>query len=125
MMRSRLEEQIHVAVADLLRLQAKRGVIWAHIPNGGRMSVRTGARLKRMGVLPGIADFLLVFPPGVCGFLEIKAPKGVQSDAQKAFEALCSELSVPYAIARSSQQAEGILREWGALRGPVQSARAA
>ena len=58
----------------------------AHIPNGGRRDVRTGAKLKAQGVRTGIYDYLWLLPRG--GFhgavMELKKRKGgYLEDSQK------------------------------------------
>lgn len=46
------------------------------IPNGGKRNVREAARLKRMGVHPGVSDIFLPFPNGVHHglWIELKKP---------------------------------------------------
>jgi hypothetical protein len=34
-------------------------VLWCHIPNGGSRNAIEGAKLKRMGVLPGMPDIMI------------------------------------------------------------------
>ena len=123
--RSCSEEQIHCAVVALLRFRADRHTIWLHVPNGEYRSHRTGARLKRMGVIPGVADFLVVPPSGKACFLEIKTEKGRLSPEQRAFYERCIVAGIPYSIARSSKDAELILETWGALAKPRQELRRA
>ena len=36
-----------------------RDIIWAHIPNEGKRSLRTGAALKRQGLKPGAPDIMV------------------------------------------------------------------
>jgi hypothetical protein len=63
--RRTLERKVHIAIADLLRLQAHRKGFWfSHVPAGEHRSQRTGALLKRMGTKRGMADFLLIGPDG-------------------------------------------------------------
>ena len=114
-MRASPEEHLHVYVADLLRLKARPSVIHYHPPNGEFRSKRTGARLKRMGVRAGVADFALILPCGMAAFLELKSAKGVPSDAQRAFRADCERNGTPYAIARTPNEAYHILLAWGAI----------
>src|SRR5690348_2154405 len=47
-----------------------------HIPNGGKMSLQAGERMRARGVLPGVSDLLLAYPikPYAGFFLELKAP---------------------------------------------------
>jgi hypothetical protein len=63
----------------------------------------------------GAADLALVVN-GHPYFLELKAEKGVQSDAQKAFQARVIMAGGTYAIAYSINDALAILRAWGAIR---------
>lgn len=117
--RSSKELQIHIAVAALLRLAADPRTIWYHPANEGERSVAAGAKLKAMGMLPGVADFALVLPGGQGAFLEIKTLDGDQSPEQRAFEALCVKAGVPYAVAHSLDEAKAILEGWQALRSNV------
>lgn len=82
-----------VAWAALQRLPGDDefvGDYLVHIPNGGRMTARQGARLKKMGVKAGTADLLLALPSGKMHglWVEMKAPKPHPSNvsaAQRAF----------------------------------------
>lgn len=40
-----------------------RGVVFAHVPNGGHRAISEARRLKAMGVMPGIPDILIFDPP--------------------------------------------------------------
>ena len=71
------------------------------------------------GLLAGAPDLLIITPDGRTNFLEVKAPDGRQSDAQKAFQARCAIVGVHYRVVRSISEAEEVLREWRALRGTV------
>lgn len=123
--RSATEDAIHFAIADLLRFKGDRRLIFYHCPNGEPRTGRSGQKLKRMGVRPGVADFCLVLPDTRAAFLEVKSESGRQSPEQRAFQFQCEELGVPYAVVRSSQEAEEKLWEWGALRGPAPQRRSA
>lgn len=114
--RSAKELKIHIAVADFLRRAAHHNLIWYHPANEGARSVAAGAKLKAMGMLPGVADFAFVLPGGKAAFLEIKAEDGKLSPDQVSFQILCTRVSVPFAIARSLDEAKLILLGWGALR---------
>lgn len=58
-----------------------------HIPNGGHRDHRTGALLKKAGVMAGVYDLFLMVPRGGFHglFLEMKRKGGVVSVAQQAF----------------------------------------
>lgn len=121
--RTAKELQIHMAVADLLRFTASPFTLWYHPANEGKRSERTGAHLKRMGMLPGVADFALTLPDRRSAFLEIKTDDGEQNADQISFELFCLKAGILYAVARSLDEAQAILTSWGALRETV--ARAA
>lgn len=53
-----LEDDLTTAVATYLRIQYPRA-LWFHVPNGGRRNAREGARMKAMGVRPGVCDMLI------------------------------------------------------------------
>jgi hypothetical protein len=69
------------------------------------------------GLLAGAPDLLIITPDGRTNFLEVKAPDGRQSDAQKDFQARCAIVGVRNRVVRSISEAEECLRDWGALRG--------
>ena len=110
------EQTIHEGIVQLLRMTAKPGVIWYAVPNGEARSVQTGAKLKKQGVRPGVADLAFVLPGGRAAFLEIKSQTGRQSPLQKDFEAEVIANGSMYAIARGVTEAQTILRDWGAVR---------
>jgi hypothetical protein len=119
------ENAIHCAIAELLQAKGQLSLIWFHPANGEERPARVGAKLKRMGVRPGVADFALTLPDGRSAFLEVKSDRGAPSPDQHAFRADCERIGAPYAIVRSSEEAEAALWAWGALRGPAPQARAA
>lgn len=110
------EFELQRAVVDLLRVNATRGVIFFHCPNGELRSRRTGARLKAMGVRPGVGDLCLVLPGGHAAFLELKAAAGRMSPEQRVFRADCETIGAFYEVASSPEQAAAVLSQWGALR---------
>jgi len=110
------ERSTHIAIADLLRNGCKSGWWWSHIPSGELRTEATGALLKRMGLKPGMGDFLLVSPAGVHHWLELKrGTDAVLSEGQLLFCAAMRSRGVPYEIARSYEAAEKQLKKWGAL----------
>ena len=87
------EDQEHALVMDWARLVKIEGgrlsEFMHHSPNGGKRDAREGAKFKRMGTLAGFPDFqILIARKGYHGlFVELKAKKGIVSDAQKAIAA--------------------------------------
>ena len=63
------------------------------VPNGGRRDATTAAKLKAEGVVPGVADLVLLISNRDYGALliEMKTPKGRQSDSQKKWEKAAKE----------------------------------
>jgi hypothetical protein len=83
MARSDYEDQLTFATAEYFAL---RGWFATHFPAGEYRPVRVGAKLKRMGLLPGMPDFLIFSPkpPGRPGTaVELKSPKGTMKPNQK------------------------------------------
>lgn len=74
-----------------------------HSPNGGRRDEREAARFKAMGVRAGFPDLILCVPKGSCGalFLELKAPKGRQSEHQREMQRELERQGYKYVIVRS------------------------
>ena len=74
------------------------------VPNGGRRDATTAAKLKAEGVVPGVADFVLLMSNRDYGALliEMKTPKGRQSDSQKKWEkTVCADAEYKYVVCRS------------------------
>lgn len=111
-----LEFRTTIAVADALRIGCVPGWLWTHFPAGEHRNAKTGARLKRMGLKRGWSDFLLVDPGGVHHWLELKRGKADLSDDQEAFALAMEARGVPWALARSFDEAVRQLTAWGALR---------
>lgn len=111
-----LERRTHIALADLLRLQAHhRGWWWSHVGSGEHRTEQTGALLKRMGLRPGMLDFLLIAPSGQHHWLELKRGNAPLTQAQEAFIAELEGRGVPWFVARDYDAAVNQLKQWGAL----------
>lgn len=76
------------------------------VPNGGRRDAATGAKLKEEGVLSGVADIIFLKPNRFYGglLIELKTPKGVQSDSQKLWQSKITEDGYKYIIVRSLEE---------------------
>ena len=70
------------------------------------------AWMSKMGFLPGISD-LIIMKDGKVYCVELKTSTGRQSKSQILFQDNCKRCSVPYAIARSLEDAQGLLKVWG------------
>lgn len=112
--RSQAEFRLTCGIAKLLRDYRRPGVIAFHVPNGERRSAATGARLRSMGVMPGVGDFI-VLAEGLAGALEIKVRGGDQSDSQEAFQCAWEAAGGVYAVATGWDEAVSVLKLWGVL----------
>lgn len=110
------ELQLHKQVVALLRQIGAPRWQWWHTPNGERRDAATGAKLKSMGVMPGVPDLVLVSPAGVFHGLELKAKGGTLSDAQARFQIWAAANGVAYSVADDFDQALAVLKAWGAVR---------
>ena len=110
------EFNVHVMVADTLRRWLAPGWRFTHIASGEMRTERTGARLKRMGVVAGWPDFILLSPHRLAHFLELKRGSLALRDAQAEFAAYCQEHDYPFAVHCTFDGALDQLRTWGAVK---------
>jgi hypothetical protein len=105
------EARIQASVRDYLHWVAPEVLVF-HCANGGYRTKAEAARLKWIGVVPGVPDLILLLRKGRCAFWEVKTPKGALSPEQKAFIARLTELGHSWGIVRSIDDAR---RELAAL----------
>ena len=75
------EFRLHAACKQSLDTALPDNAVYFHTPNAPRNKV-TGARLKAMGMKAGVPDLCIIYRGDVL-FVELKAPKGRLSPAQK------------------------------------------
>lgn len=111
------EHNIQAACVRWFNLQwpQYRGLLFA-VPNGGARSKATAGKLKAEGVVPGVADLILLVPRilytriegsvgeaafqcGLC--IEMKTEKGRQSPEQKEWQAKVEAKGYKYAVCHS------------------------
>lgn len=109
------ESIIHQYVIKLLDAFARPDVVCFHPANGEKRDARTARRLKLMGVRPGVADLILLVD-GKFHALELKKPKGRQSEAQTEFAQSVERAGGFYHIAYGLDEAIGVLRGINVLR---------
>jgi hypothetical protein len=80
--RQRPEQAIQRAIFQHLRQRSAPGVFAFHVPNGGARTAIEAAIFKGLGVVPGTPDVIAI-KGGVTHALELKAPGGRLSDAQR------------------------------------------
>lgn len=109
----RLEQELHKTIAEYLdKLAPVNEFWWCHVPNGGARSKIEASILKGLGVKPGVADILII-KAGRAYWIELKSPRGSQSDTQHSFELQMYRCGCPYVVVRSLDMAIGTLRGWG------------
>jgi len=67
--RQYLEDNLQEAVATYLDLA---GVLWCHVGNERKTTLRAGGRLKRKGIKSGVPDCLIFHPSGKFNGLAIE-----------------------------------------------------
>jgi hypothetical protein len=109
------EHNIQAACVRWFNLQwpEYRGLLFA-VPNGGARSKATAGKLKSEGVVPGVADLILLVPRcfkahdddgwyntihALC--IEMKTAKGRQSPEQKEWQAKVEGEGYRYAVCHS------------------------
>jgi hypothetical protein len=121
------EFAVHCLIADTLRRSLSPGWIWFHVPNGekrparidkrGRRISKEGGRLKRMGVLPGVSDFLLIAPPSARLYaLELKRRGETPSEDQRLFLRAVRAAGGAAEWVDSFDGAIAVLKSWNAVR---------
>ncbi len=117
------ELQIHIAVIQHLKYRARKGIVYFHAANGERREARDAAKLKAMGVTPGIPDLVLIANGKTYG-LELKTSKGRISPEQKSMLSQFEAAGAYTAVAFGLDSAISILTAWGIIPSN-QTARAA
>ena len=112
---SQSELRLHIDAAEVLRRFCRPDWVWWHTPNGEIRDPRAAAKLKAMGVRPGVPDVLLVGPGGLLRCLELKASGGRLSEEQETFRSFCIARGVPFVVAFNIDQALVAFKTWGCL----------
>jgi hypothetical protein len=107
-----LEARTQAAVVEWVRLVAPH-VLAFSIPNGGYRTPAEPARMKWTGTVAGVPDLAIVVPGGRVHFLEVKAPGGSLSAAQRAIHESLVGLGTPPAIVRSLDDVRLAFAAWG------------
>lgn len=120
------ERDLQTTVFDMLRLFGVPNLIAFHPANEGKRAARSPGFYKRLGILAGVADVVIVLPGGICKFLELKKPDGKTSLSQIAFATMCAANGCDYWVAKTPEEAAHVLFAWGALtQDPLAQRRAA
>lgn len=109
------EHILQAACVQWFRLQYRHlAPLLFAVPNGGARSKATAGKLKAEGVVPGVADLLLLFP--CMGFhalcIEMKTDKGRQSPTQKEWGNLVTGFGYRYEVCRSFDEFKAIIENY-------------
>jgi hypothetical protein len=105
------EARIQAAIVEWVRVAAPSVMVFA-IPNGGLRTKAEAARMRWTGVA-GIPDLAIVVPGGRIHFIEVKAPGGSLSPAQRDVHDRLVSLGTPSAVVRSIDDARLAFDLWG------------
>lgn len=96
------ENALHMHACQWLRNEVK-GLLIFHVPNGEHRHIAVAKKLQRMGVKPGVADFL-AFTTTRKAAIELKDSTGPQSDDQEKFEKAWKKLGGEYYLCRTLEE---------------------
>ncbi len=109
-MRKKLEEELQIAAMAYIRLQYPSAISF-HVRNEGISGTKMqrmayGAKSKKMGVLSGVSDIIILEPVG--GYhglmIELKSKKGRVSESQKKFMERCENKNYQTRVCNSLDQ---------------------
>lgn len=112
MTRQRPEQIIHKAIVGHLKARLPKPWLYWHTPNGGYRGRIEAAIFKALGTRPGIPDLFVAGEGRVIG-LEVKAPKGSLSPAQRDTIAALNAAGIPVLVVRSIDEAVEALTSMG------------
>ena len=108
----RPEENLQRACIQYTRL-AYPGLMFFHVPNEkGNRTDGEMARLKKLGVVAGVADLVFCLPDGRFAAIEMKAPKGRLSNDQEAWLMAVEASNGLSAVVRSVDAYSLVLAKW-------------
>jgi hypothetical protein len=111
----RPEDAIQRAVVQHLEARGVKGLVYFHVPNGGKRDVVTASILKTMGVRAGVSDLVLFYNKQLF-VLELKAPGNKPTESQIEFLSDIDREGGFGAVATGLDQALITLEVWGLLR---------
>ncbi len=109
--RNRPEQDLQIAIADMLATGLPPAVHFAHIPNAAKRGRVEGAKFKAMGTRAGMPDLEIVHG-GRVDYIEVKAGREKLSDAQTERHDALRRAGARVAVARSIQDVVECLNEW-------------
>lgn len=101
------EQEIHMKCWQWVTREHP-GLLIFHVANERKGSIGAAMHFKRMGVLPGVADFL-AFPRGRAVAIELKDDEGKQRAGQAAFEDRWEDAGHVYIVVRTLDEFKGVI----------------
>ena len=118
--RANLEHKFQVRLVKDVRKVNPRALFFA-VPNSGYRHIYAATKFKAEGVVSGTPDLVFILEGGKTGFLELKAPKGVLSETQKAFREKALQTGAFWEYACDFDTAWGVLAGWGVVPSGVEA----
>jgi len=107
------EENLQAASIRYIRMQYPSALSF-HVANERVTTPARGAKLKRLGVLAGVADIIVLHPN--CEFhgllIELKSKKGVLSESQKTFLSKAHHRMYRTAVCRTIDEVISVVDEY-------------
>jgi hypothetical protein len=109
------ESDLQSACVQWFRLQYPQlAPLLFAIPNGGYRNNLTAIRLKREGVVSGVADLILLRPnseyTSLC--IEMKTDKGRQTTRQRQWQEAAEANFNKYVICRSFEEFQSVIKDY-------------
>ena len=115
------EVQVQAALVRHLQFRARPDLVYFHVPNGELRDKRAAAKLKAMGVLPGVSDLVFVWYDYAADrlknlYLELKTRGRKQSAEQQDFAAAIAAVHADYVCVHNLDAALDTLKQLGLLQ---------
>lgn len=112
----RPEQDLQRVCVQLLQIYESLGKLtFAHVPNGGKRGKVEAAIMKGLGVRAGFPDFIICWPGGMSGFIELKSSDGRLSEKQEEWRDQLMFFGHNWAVVRSVDGLIWALGKWGTI----------
>jgi hypothetical protein len=106
------ETRLQCAVVDYMRTVCPDCLTW-HAANGGKRSKETARLMKRLGVLPGVFDLVVLAPGPFVGFMECKSwRRQACQTIRNGFEEQLILMGFQYCVVRSLDDVKAAIEAW-------------
>ena len=109
------EDELQIQIFQWAKLQKHPAFkLMFHTPNGGYRNKATAVKLKKMGVMAGVADIFLAYPSsGKSGlFIELKVGRNKPTDAQQYFLDCAINAGYQAEVCYGFDQAKHVIEEY-------------